>query len=815
MTTTTTPVLDLAALDQAMIDDVGGKAAGLGELIRSGEHVPPGFCLTTAAYRSGEIPTEAVLAAYRELGGGAVAVRSSATAEDLPDASFAGQQETVLDVSGEEELLAAVRTCWDSLHTERAVAYREAHLPPDQVAEMAVVVQRMVPAVVAGVLFTANPITGTRDQTVVNAAWGSGAAVVDGSVAADQYVVDDEVPSNPDGCLTRDQLEELCRAGRRVQERSGQPEDLEWAIDADDTLWLLQARPITTLFPLPETDAPPPRVYFEVGHMQGMLRPLTPMGMSLLMATVAVFMGSNEAQIRGGMFGTVDIAGRLFLDLTPSVRDKSIRKRLPESFEIYGPSAQAALERVLEDPRFAPVQGTIIRPGAIARVALRHGPRLVGRVVRSLVRPASVPRQLDRLGEEVSATGASLDDGASAAERVRRAVELQEDFMRGPMQQLMGPLIAGLGVRQLAVALLDGVAEPGEIDATQGGMPHNNTTEMDLALWQVAVRARPHRELLQQTDPAVLADLYLAGELPDIGLDEFLATYGRRGGAEIDIGVPRWREDPTSLFAALAGYLDVHEPDQAPDRRFARAAAQAQMTIATLQARARRTRPLRAALAGHLLRRSRLLAGFRELPKFLWLHALDEGRKSLLAAGAELVQHGLLDRPEDIMFLDLTEAENLARDGGEVFDRVSRRRAQHEREQRRPSVPAMMLSDGTIPTALAPTTPNADGALVGMAASAGTTTGRARVVRDPRGARIEPGEILVAPTTDPGWTPLFMTAGGLVTETGSPMAHGPTVAREYGIPAVICLPEATTIIRTGQLITVDGAAGTVHIEEPD
>lgn len=815
MTDPANPVVDLAEIDPSMIDFVGGKAAGLGALMRHGERVPPGFCLTTVAHRAGEIPTEAILAAYHRLGGGPVAVRSSATAEDLPDASFAGQQETVLDVSGDADLLTAIRTCWDSLGNERAVAYRKTHLPAGEVPEMAVVVQRMVPAAVAGVLFTANPITGTRNQCVVNAAPGPGAAVVDGSVAADQYVVDDEVPPEPGGCLTRDQLERLCRAGRRVQERAGRPEDIEWVIDGEDTLWLLQARPITTLFPLPESEAPPPRVYLEVGHLQGMLRPLTPMGMSVLKATTAVFMGPNEEQVRNGIFGMVDIAGRLFLDLTPSVRDRRLRRRLPQGMEVYGPSVRASLERVLEDPRFAPTDTTIVRPVAVARWALRHGPWLVGSVARALVRPGSVPDRMGCLAADVSRTGVSTDDEVDPAARIRRAVELQEAFMRGPMLRLLGPLIAGLGARQGAEALLGPVAEPGEIDRTQGGMPYNNTTEMDLALWQVAVRAAPHRELLQQTDPGVLADRYLAGELPDIGLAEFLARYGRRSAAEIDIGVPRWREDPTPVFAALAGYLDVRDPEQAPDRRFARAAAQAEATIATVQARARGTRPVRAALAGFLLRRSRRLAGFRELPKFLWLHALDQGRRSLLAAGVDLSARGLLDRAEDIMYLRLDEAEALAHGGRDVRELIARRRADHDREQRRARVPAMMLSDGTDPTALAPRTPPADGALVGVPAAAGTATGRARVVRDPRGARIAPGDILVAPTTDPGWTPLFMTAGGLVTETGSPMAHGPTVAREYGIPAVICIPEATTAIPDGQVITVDGAAGTVRIEESD
>ena len=230
--------------------------------------------------------------------------------------------------------------------------------------------------------------------------------------------------------------------------------------------------------------------------------------------------------------------------------------------------------------------------------------------------------------------------------------------------------------------------------------------------------------------------------------------------------------------------------------------------------RVRRTRPARAVGAGFFLRRSRALAGLRELPKFAWLHAFAEMRRQLLAVGEELHARGLLDQPDDIVFLDLRETLDAVA-GADRRALVADRRREYARETGRRSVPGLLLSDGTVPEALAPVTPAADGSLVGAAAAPGVATGRARVVLDPADAHVEPGEILVAPTTDPGWTPLFMTIGGLVTETGSPMAHGPTVAREYGIPAVICVRDATQLIRTGQVVSIDGAAGTVVVEDAD
>jgi rifampicin phosphotransferase len=313
----------------------------------------------------------------------------------------------------------------------------------------------------------------------------------------------------------------------------------------------------------------------------------------------------------------------------------------------------------------------------------------------------------------------------------------------------------------------------------------------------------------------VLAKRYRQGELPEFGLTAFLAEYGHRGAAEIDVGVPRWAEDPTALFAALAGYLRVNDPETAPDVRFARAAADAEEGLDLLVGRAVRSRPLRAAVAGFLLRRSRALAGLRELPKFVWLHPLGEIRRQLLLAGKELADRGTINTADDIVFLTLAEAAEAAA-GMDYRARAATRRTEYERETRRRRVPGLLLSDGTMPEALPDEETLGLGSdndrLIGMPAAAGTATGTVRVVYDPTTARIEPGDILVAPTTDPGWTPLFLTVGGLITETGSTMAHGPTVAREYGIPAIICVPEATTRLITGQTVSIDGASGLIQVK---
>lgn len=811
-------IIDLDHITPDHHDLVGGKAAGLGALLTAGENVPPGFCLTTAAHRSGTIPEGTVLGAYRRLGGGPVAVRSSATAEDLPDASFAGQQETVLNVESEQSLLEAIRQCWDSLDSERAVSYRAAQGLDDDVA-MAVVVQEMIDPTTAGVMFTANPLTGTRTDTVIDAVPGWGTGVVDGTMDTDHYVLPGHGPVPEDqhhGCLSPGQLRELQQTGWRVQGALGSPQDIEFAYDGHGTLWLLQSRPITTLFPLPSGTDPErgdPRIYMEVGHMQGLRRPVTPMGMSVLRNTAGRWlqlMGVDDAAL-GSLL--VDIGGRMFIDLTGFVRSPRLRSVVPEMVQVYGPAVARGVQRVMDDPRYSPCPGQrMFSHTTMARLVLAVVPGSMVGALRALARPAAARRRAFALLEQ--GRRPSPDETVDTADRIRSAAGLQDDTVTGPMLRSLPPLWAALTAQGVAGGLLQGILQPGELNATLRGIPHNITTQMDLELWSVAQAAEPHRELLLGTEPDELADRYHRGVLPEFGLTAFLAAYGIRGSAEIDVGSPRWSDDPTPVFAALAGYLRVTDPAQAPPARFARAVVESETALHDLIARAQRTRPVRARLAGSLLRRSRELAGLRELPKFLWLTPLAEARRQLLTAGAELTAARVLNNAEDIMFLTLDEALAAADGGsGDLRAVVVGRRREHERETRRRQVPGLLLSDGTNPQSWPDDTASAYGpdVLVGQGAATGIATGPVRIVHHPSEARLQPGDILVAPTTDPGWTPLFLTLGGLITETGSPIAHGPTVAREYGIPAVICIPDATTRLTEGQTVTIDGAAGVVRM----
>lgn len=556
-------VLELNAIHPAQRDLVGGKAADLAALNRLGERVPDGFCITTAAHHRGEVPREEVLAAYDRLGGGPVAVRSSATAEDLPDASFAGQQDTYLSVTGVEELLKAIHACWDSLHSHRAIAYR-----------------------------------------------------------------------------------------------------------------------------------------------------------------VAVGVAHESARMA------------------------------------------AVVAHLLDDPRFAPEKGDRRRPGG---AALTTAPKAAAGILRALARPAAARARVS--GEIERLRTHPVADPSSAAELLDLVEEATHAQTR--LDRIIWPVVSGLLVSAALPPLLKGIASDDEIHTVLGGMPYNVTIEMDLALWQVAQRATPYREILLHTPPDDLAAAHLAGELPDIGLSTFLDSYGHRSAAEVDVGVPRWSENPAPVFTMLANYLRVTDPEQAPDRRFQHAAARAEAMLAELTRRARRKQAVRGRVTGFFLRRSRELTGLREAGKFAGLYALRDRRRRLLLIGAELQASGLLERADDVMFLTLPELRAAVQRGDDLREVIAGRRSAYARELRRQTVPVALLSDGTDVEALLPARASDGHTLTGTGAASGHATGRARVVRSLASASIEPGEILVAPTTDPGWTPLFLTAGGLVTETGAVMAHGP------------------------------------------
>jgi pyruvate,water dikinase len=877
-------VVPLERLGRDDLVPAGGKGANLGELVRAGFPVPDGFIITTAAYdgfvahnRLGEtiaralreqqgsgagirsafeaapIPPEIerdILATYRKLGEvRPVAVRSSATAEDLPGAAFAGQQDTFLNISDEQALLDAANGCWASLWTDRAIAYRERLGIDQQTVKLAIVVQQMIEAEVAGVLFTADPLTGKRRRAVIDASPGLGEAVVSGMVNPDHFVVhtatgeilqrrlgDKRVAvraaagsgterfapagNKEEACLKDGQVRALAELGARVEAHYGAPQDTEWAIDADGRIWLLQARPITSLFPLPES-APATdydlRVYFSFSVAQGVYRPLTPMGLQafrLVASTIATTLAARPPRdpYAGPAF-VAEAAGRLFLDVTPVLRDKLWRRLLDLAMRNMEARTAPILRRLTADPRLSPAAG---RRWPVLRtlLSLLVRGRIPLRVAEALARPQAARDRAARVAARLRESD-EMRRGAGAGEHLDAVERLLLDGPPSVPLKVIPVFIAGLAANALAGRLLGNLATDDERRAVLRGLPHNPTTEMDLALWALAQEARSDPDsarVLRETPPEQLAEDYHGGGLPPklrTGLENFLHAYGHRGVAEIDLGLPRWSEDPAHVLGALANYLRLENPELAPDVQFSRAAREAKETATELTSRAGLKGRVRGRLVGFFLRRARALLGMREMPKFCFIILFSRIRELLWPVGEEMAEAGRLENAEDIFFVTLPEAR-AALGGDDLRPVVRERRSAYTREVRRRHVPRVLLSDGTEPATEAPDAPMAaEGVLSGTPASGGVVNAPARVILDPGGAVLEPGEVLVAPSTDPGWTPLFLTAGGLVMEMGGPMSHGAIVAREYGIPAVVGVADATERIRTGQEITVDGSAGTI------
>ncbi len=847
-------VRSLSELRASDLAHAGGKGANLGELLRGGLPVPPGFVLLTSAYRAfvaasglgpeleralgdvaGDDPrsveaasraaralferhpvpkeiASAIRAAYDRLGGGAVAIRSSATAEDLPEASFAGQHDSYLNVTGAEEVVGAVRRCWSSLFTPRAISYRSRQRVPNAGLALAVVVQKLVRAESGGVLFTANPVSGHRGQLAIDASFGLGEAIVSGQVTPDHWIVDStsgevlearigtkQVMTVPRATGTetvavapeereRPALEpahvaRLAELGRRVASHFGVPQDVEWVL-ADGQIFLVQSRPITSLFPLPEPAPDPgPRVYLCLNSLQGLAEPLTPSGIDFLGRLACGPAALLGVKLERGALPPVFkwAAGRIYLDVTEGLRHPITRGLLLGLATFLDLPARQILEHLLAREtrlgrvRLPPVHPT---PGLALRVLARG--------LAALAAPDRARRRaLARLERYCSAL-------ERRAARLRTPEERRQFLMEGPAELFpaviptLVPVVApGIGMRFLAESLLGKwLGDGARVEPVLRALAHNPTTEMDLALWRLS------RELAR-------ARVRPTAEHP--GVRGFLERYGHRAVREIDIGMPRWRDDPAYLLGVLETYLAQGAEEDA-DATFQGRARRAEAAVCdlVLEVRKRKGR-VRAALLRFMLSRVRSLAGMREYPKFFLVRLLASFRKVLGELGADLVAQARLDAADDIYFVRFADWD------GDVRAAATAGRAGYVRDLSR-SAPRVITSEGE---AFYAATVADEGALRGTAASAGVYEGPVRVVQDPHTAKLERGDVLVARGTDPAWTPLFLTAGALVMEIGGIMSHGSVVAREYGIPAVVGVPEATRRLRTGERVRVDGEAGVV------
>jgi len=515
---------------------------------------------------------------------------------------------------------------------------------------------------------------------------------------------------------------------------------------------------------------------------------------------------------------------RLWIRLDRALRNPLGARILPGLLKAVDPSARRIFLDLREEGLLAPLPAEAMR--AVAPKLARFA-RVAGRnLVRAVRDPRSVRAEFDDVTEAAvaratvafAATADEPDPFRRVAARARALRETLSDAFP-TVVPYAGVVIAGPVLALRVLTRLSGATDEGDhgvsplvLEVTRA-LPHNVTTEMDLALWQVARTVRDDPEasrMVGELSPGELADRYASGGLPPAvtaALDGFLAAYGMRGIGEIDLGRARWDEDPSEVLTTVQRYQDIPE-DQSPPAQFERGEQAAARAVAQLVAQS----GVRGRLVGFLAGRIRVLAGGRELPKFTIIRMMGVARTALLASGNDLVEAGVLDAADDVFLLRLHEIEAL-RDGPTAGLRalVAERRSALDREARRTQVPRVLVGDGRAFHEGLGDVGSDEGVIVGSPVSPGTVEGVVRVVFDPARSGLRHGEILVCPGTDPAWTPLFLSAAGLVTEVGGMMTHGSVVAREYGIPAVVGVAGATEWIKTGQMLKVDGSDGTVGV----
>ncbi|WP_028801062.1 rifamycin-inactivating phosphotransferase [Streptomyces sp. 142MFCol3.1] len=858
-------VLDLREVDETQVSVVGGKGAHLGGLSRiEGIRVPGGFCVTTDAFRrimaeapsiderldrlsranpddreairtlSAEIRRSieetvvpgdlaaAITRALARLGErAAYAVRSSATAEDLPTASFAGQQDTYLNVVGPTEILQHVSRCWASLFTERAVTYRRRNGIDDRTVHMAVVVQQMVFPDASGILFTADPVTGHRKVATVDAGFGLGEALVSGLVNPDVFKVRDgevvartiaakqrAVHALPAGgtqevvidrqrqeqpALTDAQAVDLVQLGRRIEAHFGSPQDIEWCL-VDGGFRIVQSRPITTLFPIPESNDQENHVYVSVGHQQMMTDPMKPLGLSMWKLTAMVPM--HEA------------GGRLFVDVARRLASPASRAALLDVMGRGDPLVRDALETVLGHDDFVPSlpdAGPGGPPPGSASSPVEADPAIVTELIeRSRASIAALERDI------------RTKSGPALFDFLLEAFEEHKRVLGDPLN--MRAIMAGMEATWwLNDKLWEWLGEKNAADTLTLSAPDNITSEMGLELLDVADVIRPHAEVV-----AFLQDVEDEGFLDELAklaggtqardaIETYLDRYGMRCVGEIDITRPRWRESPTTLVPVILDNVRNFEAGAA-ERRFEQGRQKAQKKEQDVLARLRALPDgdRKADETKRMTDQVRAFIGYREYPKYGIVSRYFLYKQALLEEAERLVQADVLREKEDVFYLTFQEFHDVVR-SKQVDDRLIQQRKDAFRSYHALTPPRVLTSDGEAVTGAYRRDDAPAGALIGLPVSAGTIEGRARVILDMADADLEAGDILVTPFTDPSWSPLFVSIAGLVTEVGGLMTHGAVIAREYGLPAVVGVEQATRLIRDGQRIRVHGTDGYIEI----
>ncbi|MEK5087868.1 phosphoenolpyruvate synthase [Paenibacillus sp. FSL M8-0228] len=867
-------VLDFQEMDNTQLLLVGGKGLHLGALTKmEGIQVPEGFCVTTVGYQKAieqnemihalldrlttlkvedreqiyeiskkirqaimevAIPSDVVKAVAHYLSQFGdeytYAVRSSATAEDLPHASFAGQQDTYLNIIGKESILEHIRKCWASLFTERAVIYRMQNGFDHSQVYLSVIVQRMVFPQASGILFTADPITCNRKLLSIDASFGLGEALVSGLVSADCYQVQEgeivdkriatkklaiygrreggtetqqiDLDQQRTQTLTEQQILQLARIGRQIEEHFGCPQDIEWCL-ADDTFYIVQSRPITTLYPIPEANDQENHVYVSVGHQQMMTDPIKPLGISVWILT-----GATPMFRTGG--------GRLFVDITMGLASPTGRQNLLDVLGHSDPLIKDALITIIERGDFiksdpydtsepGPVKSHKGMSSADILEEAGNDPEIVAVLIKSSETSLSALKHNIQTKSGLDVFDCILED---MQQRRQRASELKN------LNVIMAAMHASAWINE---KMNEWLGEKNVADTLSLSVPNNVTSEMGMELLDVADVIRPYPEIIeylqQVKDDNFLDELvqFEGGQQVRDAIAVYLDKYGMRCAGEIDITRTRWSEKPSTLVPMILSNIKNLDPG-ASKRKFEQGRQEALNKEQDLLARLKQLPggEQKAEETKQMIDLIRNFIGYREYPKYDIVSRYFIYKQALLKEAERLVQANVLHEKEDIYYLAFEELQETIRTNKLDYQVIDKRKDEY-RLYEKLTPPRVITSDGEIITGQYKRENIPAEAIVGLAVSSGIVEGRARVILNIEGADLEDGDILVTAFTDPSWTPLFLSIKGLVTEVGGLMTHGAVIAREYGLPAVVGVENATKLIKDGQRIRVHGTEGYIEI----
>lgn len=865
---------------------VGGKGANLGEMTKAGFSVPYGFCVTTEAYKKfieyndlakftaetvkdasleniaeiglkirnrigqGEMPAElkdSIVKAIQKAGAdNYYAVRSSATAEDLASASFAGQQDTYLNIIGESSLINSIKDCFASLFTDRAILYRVQNKIEQEKVHMSVVVQKMVLPDVAGIMFTADPVSGHRGIISIDASYGLGEALVSGLVSPDIYKfskknlkIKDKTISNKklaimpiqgggtkkveltgekstSQVMKDSEIIKLAELGMKIEKHYGRPQDIEWCME-DGRLHIVQSRPITSLFPLldPMSKDNSLHAYLSINHLQVMTDPISPLGLDIFRNMITP---DKASRMKSDYKYTPSSAGRIYADLTGILKFKKGRKIMISVLKNADALLAEALSELVNRPDF---EARLDKNKASLWTFIKFIAPVSMKVIKNLFfsNPEGTVELMNKFIEQYEKKIADKIKNEKQGIKRLDAINEVSCFINTFLTTIIPKLVPGI----ISLKLLETMEQrflgtSYYVNIISKGLEGNVTTEMGLLTGDLADMIRKSPELIKEFESEDYRTL--VSRINNLkGNDEFknsfnffMNKYGVRAAGEIDIVRERWIENPEPLVKSILATMNtskegLHRKEYKAMIEEAKIAA-----LDMVKEVEARSGKLKAKIVRRLIKVLRNNLPMREHHKFLMMRQTMIFKKAFLEEGKILVEKGQLAEEKDIFYVGMQELYKAIGTGESLIELVIQRKEEYE-HYRKLNAPRVLTSDGEEIKASLKRENLPEGALAGIPVSSGVIEGIAKVITDPSKGSLNKGEILVAPFTDPGWTPLFINAAGLVMEVGGQLTHGTVVAREYGIPAVVGIIDATKKIKTGQKIRVDGNSGYVIIVE--